>query len=574
MEPKQIKIAVGIPKVSVADCRYNGDAIVGMFGKAAAEGADVLLLPELCISGCSCGVLFEQELLLRKAQEVLADIAAHTASTTTTLVVGLPMSRPEGGYDNCVATICNGEITHLFRTTGGDVVVGGTKCHIVVGCQQAETDAAVVLHLCAETACAGHEEALREEVSKRSASCIYALASCGFGESTTDVVYPGEAMVFDHGKCVADAVPFSFEEQLVVAECRVTGNAVVNKYPPICSIHAAYDCITPTPFLPQPERIGAWCEEAVNIQVAGLAKRLLHTRAQKVVVGISGGLDSTLALLVSVRTFDKMGYRRQQIIGITMPGFGTSDRTYRNAMTLMKALGVTIREISIRKACLQHYADIGHDIGTHDVTYENAQARERTQILMDVANQEGALVVGTGDLSELALGWATYNGDHMSNYSVNASIPKTMMQHIVGQIASDSDDLTVRYTLNDIVATPISPELTPTDEQGNIRQQTESLVGPYELHDFFIWHLVRNKHCPRHIYQLATQVFGSRYSNDTIKHWLTVFCRRFFTQQFKRSCMPDGPQATPVSLSPRCGWHMPSDASAAAWIREANDLNS
>lgn len=572
MEQKHIKIAVGIPKVSVADCRYNGEAIVEMFEKAASQDADVLLLPELCISGCSCGVLFEQELLLQKAQEALADIAAHTTNTSTTLVVGLPMGNAGKGYDNCVAAIRNGEITRIFRNAGGDIVVGNTKCHIVVGHRQAETDAAVVLHLCAETACAGHEEALREEVSKRSVGCVYALASCGFGESTTDVVYPGEAMIFDHGKCVADATPFCFEEQMVVAKCCVADNAAVNKYPPICSIHAAYGNVTSTPFLPRPEKAGAWCEEAVNIQVAGLAKRLMQTHAQKVVVGISGGLDSTLALLVSVRTFDKLGYRRQQIVAITMPGFGTSDRTYHNAMTLMKALGVTVREISIRKACLQHYADIGHDVETHDVTYENAQARERTQILMDVANQEGALVVGTGDLSELALGWATYNGDHMSNYSVNASIPKTMMQHIVRQIASDTDDLAVRDTLTDIVATPISPELTPTDEQGKIKQQTESLVGPYELHDFFIWHLVRNKRCPRHIHQLAVGVFGSRYSDDEIKHWLTMFCRRFFTQQFKRSCMPDGPQATPVSLSPRCGWHMPSDASAAMWMDECERL--
>ncbi len=572
MRKTSLKIAVGTPQTSVADCQCNGQAIIGMMGKAASMNVDVLLLPELCVSGCSCGVLFEQELLLEKALEALDTIVAQTTATDATLLVGLPMRREGRGYDNCVAVIRRGEIIRIFRNTGGDIEVDGVKCHVIIGGEAANTDAKVMLHLCAETACTGHEKALRRQLSERSANCVYALASCGFGESTTDVVYPGEALIFDHGECVADSMPFSFEEQMVTAVCPID-NAIANlSFLPLDCTPSAYNDVSANPFLPLHEEIGAWCEEAVNIQMAGLAKRLIQAHAQKVVVGISGGLDSTLALLVSVRTFDKLGYPREQVIGITMPGFGTSDRTFHNAMALMRALGITIKEISIRQACLQHYADIGHDVENHDVTYENAQARERTQILMDVANQESALVVGTGDLSELALGWATYNGDHMSNYSVNASIPKTMMQHIVKQVAASTADMTVRDTLTDIVATPISPELTPTDEQGNIKQQTESLVGPYELHDFFIWHTVRNHYRPRRIYQLAVEAFVPRYSNDIIRHWLTAFCRRFFSQQFKRSCMPDGPKVTPISLSPRCAWHMPSDASAAMWINECEQL--
>jgi NAD+ synthase (glutamine-hydrolysing) len=335
--------------------------------------------------------------------------------------------------------------------------------------------------------------------------------------------------------------------------------------------------INPHPFIPKDDDMQASCEEILNIQVAGLVKRLYHINAQKAVIGISGGLDSTLALLVTVKAFDKLGIDRKGIIGITMPGFGTTDRTYNNAMKLMQTLGVTIREISIAKAVTQHFEDIGQDPKVHDITYENSQARERTQILMDVANKENAIVVGTGDLSELALGWATYNGDHMSMYGVNAGVPKTLIRYLVSYVAGEM----ATETLLDIIDTPISPELIPADEQGRIKQKTEDLVGPYELHDFFIYYFLRYGFSPKKIFLLAQRAFctpspvGGReelYTEDVVKKWLTTFCRRFFTQQFKRSCLPDGPKVGSVSLSPRGDWRMPSDASYNIWLKECAEL--
>ena len=314
------------------------------------------------------------------------------------------------------------------------------------------------------------------------------------------------------------------------------------------------------------------CEEILNIQTSGLAKRLIHTNCQHVVIGISGGLDSTLALLVCVRTFDRLGYDRKGIIGVTMPGFGTTDRTHDNAASLMQTLGISQMEIPIAKAVKQHFSDIGHDAAIHDATYENSQARERTQILMDLANKLNAIVVGTGDLSELALGWATYNGDHMSMYGVNAGIPKTLIQYIIKYIASTATFSAQRETLLDIVDTPISPELTPADEKGNIKQKTEDLVGPYELHDFFLYYFMRFGFRPAKIFLLAQHAFGNAYDHDTIKKWLLTFCRRFFSQQFKRSCLPDGPKVGSISLSPRGDWRMPSDACSILWLKECEEL--
>ena len=314
------------------------------------------------------------------------------------------------------------------------------------------------------------------------------------------------------------------------------------------------------------------CEEILSMQAAGLAKRLVHTRAQSAVIGISGGLDSTLALLVAVKAFDRLGEPRQKIIGVTMPGFGTTGRTYRNAVALMQALGITLREISIREACELHFRDIGHDVAVQDVTYENSQARERTQILMDIANQTGGLVIGTGDLSELALGWATYNGDHMSMYGVSTSIPKTLVKYLVQWVAENELTGEARDTLLDIVNTPISPELIPADEKGEIKQKTEDLVGPYVLHDFFLYNMLRFGFSPAKLYFLARYAFKGEFDDETVKKWLKVFCRRFFNQQFKRSCLPDGPKVGSVSLSPRGDWRMPSDASSALWLRECDEL--
>ena len=329
--------------------------------------------------------------------------------------------------------------------------------------------------------------------------------------------------------------------------------------------------IDPCPFIPQDDGLTTSCEEIFNIQVLGLAKRLVHTGCKHVVLGISGGLDSTLALLVCIRTFDKLQIDRKGIIGVTMPGFGTTDRTHQNAIQLMESLKITIREIPIAKSVTQHFEDIGHDMTVHDVTYENGQARERTQILMDLSNQVGGMVIGTGDLSELALGWATYNGDHMSMYGVNASVPKTLIQYLMRYVATTMSSR-VSDILMDIIDTPISPELIPADAGNTICQKTEDLVGPYELHDFFLYYFLRFGFRPRKIFMLAQKAFAGHYDDEVIKKWLTTFCRRFFSQQFKRSCLPDGPKVGSVSLSPRGDWRMPSDATSALWLKECEEL--
>ncbi|MBQ2196279.1 MAG: NAD(+) synthase, partial [Prevotella sp.] len=323
-----------------------------------------------------------------------------------------------------------------------------------------------------------------------------------------------------------------------------------------------------SPFIPKGEDMNSSCEEILNIQTFGLIKRLVHTGSKRVVIGVSGGLDSTLALLVSVRAIDQLELDRRGIIAVTMPGFGTTDLTYNNALLLMKNLGVTVREISIAKSVMLHFEDIGHDANVHDVTYENSQARERTQILMDLSNQVGGLVVGTGDLSELALGWATYNGDHMSMYGVNAGVPKTLIKYLIMNEIKQYEDDTIRNVLQSVIDTPISPELIPADEDGNIKQKTEDLVGPYELHDFFLYYFLRFGFRPLKLYVLAQKAFAGKFSDDVIKHWLQTFLRRFFNQQFKRSCLPDGPKVGSVSLSPRGDWRMPSDASNNLWLKE------
>jgi len=429
--------------------------------------------------------------------------------------------------------------------------------------------------------------------------CGYVLASAGFGESTQDLTFCGNGFIFDNGRLIATARPRCMEEQLIISDIDVerlhsdrrsnslfsdSANHAVCKnveYQYI-DIQAAFDygnfqltrTIDPHPFIPEYNQLDARCEEIFNTQVCGLARRIQHTKVSTAVIGISGGLDSTLALLVCVKTFDRLGLDRKNIIGITMPGFGTTNRTYTNAIQLMKFLGITIREISIAEACRVHFHDLGMDESVHDVTFENSQARERTQILMDAANQMNGLVVGTGDLSELALGWATYNGDHMSMYGVNASVPKTLIRHIVTWVA-DKLDNDSRTILLDIVDTPISPELLPASADGNIAQKTEDLVGPYELHDFFVYHILRNGFSPSKIFFLAKQAFKQEeYSYDTILKWLTTFHRRFFNQQFKRSCIPDGPKVGTCSLSPRNDWHMPTDADVTAWLESCSKLKN
>ena len=489
---------------------------------------------------------------------------------------------------------------HTSQTTFAIEISEDLWAPIPTSSRLALKGAEIIFNLSADTELVGRQNYRLNLLSQQSARCIsgYVFSSCGFGESTQDAVYGGSGFIFENGEMIALGERFAFTEQLIISEIDVemlkserrrnslfsSRNADnisavdINCQPTVLAEHAVLTrTIDPHPFSPQNTFMDIRYEEIFNIQVAGLAKRILHTNAKTLIVGISGGLDSTLALLVCAKTIDKLKRERKDIVGITMPGFGTTGRTYKNALELMRSLGITIKEISIKESCIQHFKDINHDINVHDVTYENGQARERTQILMDIANQMNGLVIGTGDLSELALGWATYNGDHMSNYGVNASIPKTLVRQLVGWVAKTNKDITIQKTLNDIIDTPISPELVPADNEGNIKQKTEDLVGPYELHDFFLYYIVRYGFRPAKVFYLAQKAFGSNnmtlgYDEDTIKKWLTTFCRRFFTQQFKRSCMPDGPKVGSVSLSPRGDWCMPSDASYNMWINECEQL--
>ena len=454
----------------------------------------------------------------------------------------------------------------------------------------------LIVNLSASNELIGKHHYLRSLISQQSARCIagYLYASAGFGESSTDLVFAGNGIIAENGRLLAESPRFTREEQLVISE--IDTDSLQNDRQTNTSFMQGAQSLLPTtsqtvsftlwqperfrltrevdahPFTPSGDALNERCEEIFHIQVAGLAKRLVHTQAQTAVLGISGGLDSTLALLVTVMTFDTLQIPRSQIIGITMPGFGTTGRTYNNAVSLIRSLGVTLKEISIKEACLQHFKDINHDPEVHDVTYENSQARERTQLLMDIANQANGLVIGTGDLSELALGWATYNGDHMSMYGVNSSIPKTLVKYLVAWIAANKVDDASRQTLLDIIDTPISPELIPADADGRIKQKTEDLVGPYELHDFFLYHFIRFGSHPAKIYFLAQRAFEGSYDNATIKKWLYTFFRRFFQQQFKRSCLPDGPKVGSISLSPRGDWRMPSDAVARLWLEETEQL--
>ena len=501
--------------------------------------------------------------------------------------------------DNNTAIINGNRVAFIkkgvFRTstyTFGIEIGNESTAPIAPGAELAIAGAQIILNPAAERAVAGEQKSIACRIAGQSAryKSGYVYCSAGWGESTSSATYTGYSAIAESG------------ETLIEGSCNTpltTGNAIITEIDvekvakerksdsafalPTATTEtmiaqAENSCCTLTrsfdkqPFIPKSYTVGEYCNEAFAIQATALAKRLAHTGAKTCVIGISGGLDSTLALLVTAKACDLVDKPHSCITAVTMPGFGTSDRTYNNALTLMQALGTTVREISIKEACMQHFKDINHDITVHDVTYENAQARERTQILMDIANQEGGIVIGTGDLSELALGWATYNGDQMSMYGVNASVPKTLMQHMVRNIANNEADSKVKETLLDIVDTPISPELTPADEKGNIKQKTEDLVGPYELHDFFIYHFVRHGFAPEKIHLMAVAAFKETYDSETIKRWLTTFMRRFFSQQFKRAAMPDGPQVTCCTLSPQCGWVMTSDTCNTVWTDNCGEI--
>jgi NAD+ synthase (glutamine-hydrolysing) len=490
--------------------------------------------------------------------------------------------------------------TDLLFTDGGKVTVGVEICEdlwtpVPPSSILAMQGANILLNLSASNEITGKNQYLKSLIAQQSARCIagYVYASAGFGESTTDLVFTGKGFIAENGSMLSETERFNLENKLAVNDINIDylcHDRLVNtsfaSQPPnganrpdgrpaetrkipfrIAPGNGSFDrSVDPHPFVPADDGArNERCEEIINIQTFGLVKRLKHIKAESAIIGISGGLDSTLALMVTVRAFDLLRLPRKNILGVTMPGFGTTGRTYNNAVSLIKSLGVSFREISIREACRQHFKDIGHDGRTPDITYENAQARERTQILMDLANRTGGIVVGTGDLSELALGWATYNGDHMSMYGVNAGIPKTLVRHLVEWTANSGTDEKIKTTLLDIAATPISPELIPANDDGAIRQKTEDVVGPYELHDFFLYHFIRFGASPEKILYFAQQAFAKKYEDDEIKKWLQTFLRRFFSQQFKRSCLPDGPKVGSISLSPRSDWRMPSDASVDLW---------
>ena len=659
-----MKVASAIPAVRVGDVIFNTQKVEEQIVLAEGKGVDVIVFPELSLTGYSCQDLFRQQILLEAAEQGVMMLLDFTRKLDIIAIIGAPVVAGDLLL-NCGIVIQHGQIlgivpktylpiysefyekrwfasaqdlrdqelrfaghkvkltsaVQLFRTYDG-FMFGVEICEDVwapapPSNKLSLAGADVIFNLSASDELIGKNNYLKSLLSQQSARTMtgYVYSSCGFGESTQDVVYGGNALVYENGKLLAESERFSIEPQMVVSQIDVeklrserrTNSTYVNaqrnvkfsmldKQFDICVIDAApaenqrefvmERDVNPHPFIPTTSDMRASCEEIFNIQVMGLAKRIVHTHAKTVVLGISGGLDSTLALLVCVKTFDKLGMNRKGIFGVTMPGFGTTDRTYNNAMSLMQSLGISIKEVSIAKAVTQHFEDIGHDMSVHDVTYENSQARERTQILMDLANKLGGMVIGTGDLSELALGWATYNGDHMSMYGVNASIPKTLIRHLVNYVAESGVDEQSRATLQDIIDTPISPELIPADENGNIKQKTEDLVGPYELHDFFLYYFLRFGFRPSKIFMLAKKAFletsGERvkisdqdpdsYDEDTIKKWLKTFMRRFFTQQFKRSCLPDGPKVGSVSLSPRGDWRMPSDATATIWLQEAENL--
>ncbi|MBQ3958537.1 MAG: NAD(+) synthase [Bacteroidaceae bacterium] len=639
-----VKVASAIPSVRVADCAFNANQIENLVVQADAQGAEIICLPELSLTAYTCQDLFQQQLLLDTAEMALIQLMNTTRSLDIISIVGLPVDY-NGTLLNCAAVIQRGKILGLvpktylpnykefyekrWFTSGSEIPQGTIQicgqqielhrhmlfrtptCTFAVEiCEDlwapvppssklALLGADIIFNLSADNDVVGKINYLRQLVTGQSARliCGYVYSSCGYGESTQDVVFSGKGFICENGKILAEAERFSMKEQLIISEIDVERLRAERRANTTFAANAAmltHDDekgiftvetervgakeftltrrVDAHPFVPTGRDLDERCREIFSIQTAGLAKRVQHTQAETVVVGISGGLDSTLALLVCVKTFDMLGMSRRGIVGITMPGFGTTDRTYTNAVNLMKLLGITIREISIRDAVTQHFADLGHDMSVHDVTYENSQARERTQILMDAANQTNGFVVGTGDLSEMALGWCTYNGDHMSMYGVNAGVPKTLVRHLVAWIAETIDDESIRTVLHDIVETPISPELLPADEQGHIAQKTEDLVGPYELHDFFLYYLLRYGFRPAKIFFLARHAFGGSYDDETIKRWLKIFCRRFFSQQFKRSCMPDGPKVGSCSLSPRGDWRMPSDASSAAWLKDCDTL--
>lgn len=633
-----VKVAAVTPKIRVADTVYNEKVICDGIKAASEQGAKVIVLPELCITGYTCSDLFLQEKLLSGAMQALLGIAAFTENLDAIVFVGLPLSY-RGKLYNVAAALNRGEVlgfvpkTYLptynefyegrhFTTAmkmpvtveymeGKDAPMGTEllfSCSSLPELQicaeicedlwtpqppsirHARNGATVIVNLSASDETTGKDIYRRELVAGQSARliCGYVYASAGDGESTQDVVYSGHNLIAENGSILKESARFSNEmilseidvKKLTAERRRMSTFTMCEDGYWQVDFSLAMEKTTltrridPMPFVPDSKADREKrCDEILAIQAMGLKKRLEHTQCKTAVVGISGGLDSTLALLVTVRAFDALGMDHKKIKAVTMPGFGTTDRTYDNAVHLIESLGAEFVEVDIREAVNIHFRDIGQDPTVHDVTYENGQARERTQILMDIANKAGGMVIGTGDLSELALGWATYNGDHMSMYAVNASVPKTLVRHLVRYYADTCGDEELAAVLLDVLATPVSPELLPP-EDGKISQKTEDIVGPYELHDFFLYNMLRQGFSPKKVYRMAKLAFEGIYEDAIIFKWQKTFYRRFFSQQFKRSCLPDGPKVGSVAVSPRGDLRMPSDAAARIWLDELEELKA
>ena len=601
-EAKTIKVGAVSPKIRLADVSYNVNECINEAKRAASLGAKLLVFPELTLTGATCGDLFAHQALTHRAEQGLREFVDATREIDMISLIGLPLEL----FDFCrnaVAAVYKGEILGIYvkndlrydeqcyfcpmdfgikgLNVGGldtvylcdNVFVAPFDDDVVISIGPNSEGANILACPDARSYIAGDRKC--ELITARQISGIYGIAyicaNAGIGESTTDVVYAADNIIADRGEILADALPFA-EDNLILADVTV---ADMNLNPDFeCPDAEDSEPVGSNPFLPvNKNEQREVCLEALEIQSQALAARVERSYSKTMVIGVSGGLDSTLALLVCARAADILGMDRKNVVGVTMPCFGTTKRTKSNAEKLAEVLGISFRTVDIKASVTQHLADIGHDGVTPDVTFENAQARERTQVLMDIANMTGGLVVGTGDLSELVLGWATYNGDHMSMYAVNASVPKTMVRRIVEVYSEEhrGENAEMSDVLDDILATPVSPELLPPKD-GEIAQCTEELVGPYELHDFFIYYTLNDGLSPREIYDLAKESFEGVYDNKTILGWLRVFVRRFISQQFKRSCLPDGPKVSCISVSPRGALSMPSDASAAVWLEELNEI--
>ena len=627
-----IKVAAATPDIRVADVEFNTQNIINAMEEAQKNGAKILVFPELCVTGYTCSDLFDHSVLLKASRKALLEIAENTNDKDMLVFVGAPLEVNGKLYNVAAAMnqgevigfttktfLPNyGEFYEMRQFTPGpqtvraitfegkkipfgpqilfqaegmeELVVAAEICEDVwspvpPSIQAALEGATVIVNCSASDETIGKDTYRRALISGQSARLIsgYIYANAGEGESTTDLVFGGHNIIAENGTVLKESS--RYVNEIIYSELdlqRITGERRKNTtFQPMdeetlvrvpFTIEETKTFLTRTfpkkPFVPSDEQTRAQrCEEILTIQAMGLKKRLAHTNARTAVVGISGGLDSTLALLVTARAFDMLGRDKKDIIAVTMPCFGTTDRTYQNACEMSKKVGATLIEVPIADAVNVHFRDIGHDPEDHSVTYENCQARERTQVLMDIANKTWGMVIGTGDLSELALGWATYNGDHMSMYGVNASVPKTLVRHLVKYAADDTKDEALKNVLYDVLDTPVSPELLPPKD-GDIAQKTEDLVGPYELHDFFLYFMLRFGYEPSKIFRIACMTFDGEYDKETIFKWLETFCRRFFSQQFKRSCLPDGPKVGTVALSPRGDWRMPSDACVTVWMKD------